>query len=243
MAITYIDKSFLDNFTTLRIMHSDNASTYIIKDDKNKKLVLKKPYTHSKNTEKKLLYLDSIPNLPIVYPKHLLITDDILSSYIMNYIGEDSTNLLEKLTSQEKIEFLLRVRNNLEILHKNGIIHGNIKTSNILTLDNPVFCDLDDCIIKEEKLDMERPNTFYQNYLNRTKTIDENLDKYEFNIMTYCVLNNIRSPFLIEHRINKSIETNDFGYFKDNDSIKIIRRLLTFKDSYQDDYLIDSYRK
>lgn len=240
MALTYINKLYLGNYIVLREMHFDSTSIYILKNNIGEKIVFKIPSTDSKNTEKKLLYLDNISNLPITYPKYIYKPKDELSGYVMDYLGEDATNILYEYTEEEKINFLLKVKNKLEILHQNGIIHGNIKTSNILTPNNPIFCDLDDCIIKEENLYMEKPNILYQNYLDRTQTVDENLDKYEFNVMCYCVLNNIRSPFLIEHRIKNSIEKNDFGYFKDKESIKIIKRLITFKDHYPDEYLINN---
>ena len=239
MNITYIDISLFKNWKVLREMQSINSITYVFKNNENKKIIFKKPNNPTSIMENKLNYLCNKNNLPIIYPKHIITQNNQFYGYTINFFEENNFTTLENFTNKEKIEYLLKAKENLEILHENGIIHGNINPSNILATTNPIFCDLDDCIIKSLNLDMENPNYFYQNYLNRTKTIDENLDKYEFNIMTYCILNNIRSPHLIDHRI----KNNNFGYFKDEDSIKIIKRLLTFQDDYQDDYLIDICNK
>lgn len=242
MTLTYIDEKELGSYKLLRETHTNNSTIYIINSDTLNKIIIKKPHNPTQTILQKLIYLSQTDNLPITYPTHIITQNDTFYSFIMNFINEKSFDTLENLTNKQKIEYLLKAKEKLEILHKNGIIHGDIRTSNVLAPNNPIFCNIDDCIIPELGLDIEKPNYFYQTYLKQVGSIDKNLDKYEFNIMTYCFMNNIRSPYLMEYKLRRSIEINDFGVFKNKKDIKTIKRLLTFKDSYQDDYLIDSLK-
>ncbi|MFX1410103.1 MAG: KEOPS complex kinase/ATPase Bud32 [Promethearchaeota archaeon] len=74
-------------------------------------------------------------NVPQVYE-----IDSIESTIVMKYIcGEKLKDLLSRLTIDKKQEFFHKIGNFIAILHKNGHIHGDITTSNIIITENDLF--------------------------------------------------------------------------------------------------------
>jgi len=75
-------------------------------------------------------------NVPQVYE-----IDTKNSSIVMRYIkGEKLKEALNSITNAKKMQYLKEVGKNISILHKNGHIHGDITTSNvIITKSQDIF--------------------------------------------------------------------------------------------------------
>ncbi|MFX1317054.1 MAG: KEOPS complex kinase/ATPase Bud32 [Promethearchaeota archaeon] len=88
------------------------------------------------NEGRALIYVKELGlNVPQVYE-----IDTIESTIVMKYIpGEKLKNLLGRLTIDKKQEFFHKIGTFIAILHKNGHIHGDITTSNIIITGDDLF--------------------------------------------------------------------------------------------------------
>lgn len=141
-------------------------------------------------------------------------------------------------------ETLLRLKESINEIHCNGIIHGDIHSGNVLfEKGNTFLIDFDNCKFENNK--GLKPNfkmfsSPAREFIKRNGII-KNLDIYMFNVLTYSLLNggsyrssNINSVFKI---VKESIINQKYGLFCNKESIKICNDLCNFKAN---DYLIDT---
>ena len=78
-------------------------------------------------------------NVPQVYE-----IDTLNSTIIMKYIpGKKLKDVLDVLDDKKKVKIFFEIGRNIAILHKNGYIHGDITTSNIIISKNETIFFID----------------------------------------------------------------------------------------------------
>ncbi|MBY9017120.1 MAG: Kae1-associated serine/threonine protein kinase [Candidatus Lokiarchaeota archaeon] len=86
-------------------------------------------YNRTLNEAKALI---SVKNYGVLVPPVYEI-DTENSTIVMKYIkGEKLKDVLQSLTATKKVQYLREIGNSIAYLHKNGHIHGDITTSNII---------------------------------------------------------------------------------------------------------------
>ncbi len=115
---------------------------------------------------------------------------------VPNYKDNKEMNVCSNNT-KKKIKELEALKNKINILHENGIIHGDIKTKNIVLNNGEVlFRDLDNVSINGS--DFNHNSKVQCVYVNRYG-INETLDTLALNIAYISHLNNVIEEFAIDY--------------------------------------------
>lgn len=137
----------------------DQEEYYQEMDNKRRKLIL----LHQKQIENDIVPIATI-------------------SYQDSIIGYDMTSPNLQIISKWNILELSKLKEKLEKFHAEGIVHGDIKQSNILRNQQGelVLCDLDNMQVEDYPID-------YLNYMisyfpEENKLVDENSDIYLYNL-------------------------------------------------------------
>lgn len=130
--------------------------------------------TQNKLEKLKLLYQMNLENL--VFPTRTLSYEDFIVGYDMTAVD---CGIKENLT----LEDLQRLKEKLKIFHQHGVIHGDIKRSNILISKTGqlALCDLDNMQIEDYPID--RHNYYISYFCNGDLLVDENADIYLYNLL------------------------------------------------------------
>ena len=119
---------------------------------------------------------------------------------VENYKNNQDLSVCSRNT-KKKIHELELLKKKLEILHKNGIIHGDIRIRNLsLNNDEILFRDLDNVNI--EDYSFNHSSRIQQSFINRYG-IDEKLDDLAYNIAYISHLNGVIEDVAIDYVINK----------------------------------------
>lgn len=180
-------------------------------------------------------------NIYIVKPKAIIYNKEY-NGYLMEYIDNLSLDDLIDINIDDKINILKKIKETIIFLNQNDIIHGDLKCNNFL-YDGlyPILIDIDNMWIKDYLYDLE--NFFIKKYNETCGKVDKNLDKFEFNLLTYCFINKISCFKTYKEKIQENISTKNYKFFESQTSKDIINHLIDFKDTYDDDYLIDTLIK
>lgn len=203
--------------------------------DKNKSI-------HNKIQKLQLFSEIEVPsNIHIVKPNAIVYSKDY-NGYLMENIDNLCLDNLMNINIEDKIKILNIIKETILFLNQNNIIHGDLKCNNFL-YDGlyPILIDIDNMWIKDYLYDLE--NYFMKEYIKRCGKVDKNIDKFEFNLLTYCFINKIESFKMYKEKIRENINTQKYKFFESKISQDIINHLIDFKDTYDDDYLIDTLVK
>lgn len=131
-----------------------------------------------------ILYQKSPDNC--VQPLSTISCDGRLIGYEMTYDERDKEfrYVMGRMSSDEKLYWLKHTRDILEQLKRQGIIHGDVASRNILV--NPLtkeakFCDIDNVSIGQYPIDITSHTV---KPYKRIYGVDEGIDIYGHNIMT-----------------------------------------------------------
>lgn len=155
------------------------------------------------NKLKKLEVISKIDD-DIIKPTDIVYVDGIASGYAMEYKSTyKQLDILKPRFITSKFKIVKNVLKQIEILHENGIIYGDLHHGNVLVDDNcnVYLCDLDNTKIGEYKFDYL--NCFEQIYFYKTHQFDYQIDYYHFNILMATLLFNTHEYWTMEH-LNKN---------------------------------------
>lgn len=172
-----------------------------------------------------------------------LVYDDIKNYKIIGYLTA-YCDFLDCQAIKEKsnpIYYLNSFKNNIEKLHHNKIIHGDIHYGNLRIEkenQNTNIIDFDNCQYNKYKLRKKYASDYANLYISKYG-VNEGLDIYLFNIVTFCIINKI-----FYHSFRSKIINNHYGLFNDTEEEKLICDSILLENSqYNKKYLIDAYQK
>ncbi len=141
--------------------------------------------------------------------------------------------------NKEKQRILLLLRKELELLHQNNILFGDIHSENILYDGNTIkLCDLDNAYINN--INFDALNNYISTYIHNIDTIDYRIDNYALNIFTVGYLNKISFPYIFEFILNKGRLNYSLNSIENK---IIINNLVNIRKEYNDDLLINHLKK
>lgn len=158
----------------LKLFYNPFEDSFLLKDE-----VLK-------NKKRKVEVLKQI-----VLPNQTQVLDSI--SLDGQFIGYAMTEAIDyqpftfnTCSSYQKIIFLTKLRNQLIRFHQLGVIHGDLKSDNVLSHYSNYrlgcLCDLDN--MQVENLPIDTYNVSTEQFVTKYGRVDENLDWYLFNLLT-----------------------------------------------------------
>lgn len=157
--------------------------------------------TNSKNFENKIHKIELLNEKydGIIKPTDLVYQDDKVVGYAMPYLDGYKSICTLSFKKNEKIKILTELLKKLEMMHKKGIIYGDIHSANILVnkdLDVEL-CDIDN--VKIGKYDIDNLHVNAIRYMSIIKEADETLDTYMYNLYCVSLLFNIVEPYTLEY--------------------------------------------
>ena len=167
--------------------------------------------------------------------------DELFKGIILDYLYEYKSIASLSVSKDKMLDILKRVRNLIETIHKDyKLVHGDLHSENILYNEktNKIsIIDFDSSFDIKTKFGY---NDSVINYLNLNYIdkmgIDEGIDNYLFNLVTYTILCNY------SNQNNKSALQNiNESYYPDLNN-KVISILDTYKSyckKLSKDYIID----
>lgn len=185
------------------------------------------------NKEKKIILLNKLPlNENILKPIKTVSNNEQVIGYTQELIWPHHTfsELKILMLKKDKIDVLKQAKSLIENLHNNGIVHGDIRSLNLLSQDKKVkICDIDNCII--DGLNFDTYGWFTNDYNKNVKCIDERLDIFCFNLVTLALLKRIMDDTVYAHMKD--------AYIFNKDIKKIYEEMLNLTENYNGEYLID----
>lgn len=159
-------------------------------------------------------------NLPdnVMAPLEIVKVNGEFAGYMMRYVknGEILRTLTnvsylkkEKLTNNNLVHIMIKLGQDIETLHKLGIILGDVSSYNFMLKDNEVyFIDTDSWGIEGDVSPDAYTNEFLPTYSynsNGTIKFSQKADMYGFAILTFNILTRIH-PFNGMHPVFKTID-------------------------------------
>ena len=204
---------------------------------------------------RKLLDMDGIKIENVILPKQLIIQDNKLQGYTMDYF-EDSKPLSDKfmiryVDSKKLFDYVSKASKILRNIHSKKIICQDLSFENILVKEDGkvAYCDLDGCSYKNHiapfiSMLMKR---FLIDYRKENISIDYNLDRISMMISFYCLVYAKELQKLTKkeyHKLSDKITTLEntriYANILSDRSIPI--RYIPYLDElidYNDDYVYD----
>lgn len=218
-------KLYIEKDQIIKIFNTTDKETI---ENKIKKLEI----LNSTNLLCKPITLIKKNNDIIGYTEKSIYTYTTLCSVIMDF------------SKHEKIRQLIKIKDKLEMLHKFGIIVGDLSVKNILInkYGEILFSGLDNCMVNG--LPFDTLSEVEKTYCSRVRDIDEKMDDYMLNILTmsyieripqeyilyYLKINNL--PFILNNKTNRETTRNMIYLSEENkdnielyvDHAKILRK-------------------
>lgn len=143
-----------------------------------------------------------------------------------------------KVKQKNKIETLENTKNLILTMHNEGIIHGDLISSNILVDETvPSIIDFDNCSYRGYDIKYSDANDFTQEFMKKFG-VNKELDIFLFNLLTFSIINDCKMDLT-----RQKISQNKYGYFDNKDGIKICNSLFLDDEVPNKDFLIDTIDK
>lgn len=202
------------------------ATEYALKLYKNPSMFF------DKNMEDKLSDLSGLHLNHSLFPWALVKEEGNIIGYLSTLVDYRTFDFLENYSLSNKINMLTKAKGYLNELNNNDIIHADIHKGNILLRDELII-DFDNCFYKNFKPNFDLLSYSSKEFITKYG-ISKDLDVFSFNMMTYGLLNNIKTD-----DIETNISNNNFGVFTSKESIKICKSLLLEDKVFNNEFLID----
>lgn len=191
----------------------------------------------------KLKGLTNIKLYSSLLPKYLVIDN---SNHQITYLTKWSNDIsldtvIDDFDNSKKIEILKNIKKNILLLHKYGIIHGDIHCANILVnpkTNKSFIIDFDNCQYQNFKLDIDCVNIEAEKFIKKYGVTKE-LDIYMFNRMTYEILNKLSYTEINQH----VIDNQDTFFYQNKDYYRICETMLLNSNVPANEFLIDNMQK
>ena len=196
----------------------------------NKFYLYKQPHEFKQDIAEKMNLLTDIDNPYLITPKFIIYGDNYKKpiGYLLHYLDGYNSLYDLKLSKEEKINILKRVKMAIIEMHKIGIIHCDLHLANIMYGKNDVkIIDLDSS--KYLNYQPDDFNSYSQEYLKINK-LSKAVDIYNFNIDTFSCLNNIAWDHVFDFDYKASLT---------DEQNKIWQKTKEKKELTYDDFLID----
>lgn len=179
----------------------------------NKEMILNKNNNDMLlNKLNKIILLNKVED-DILKPNALVYIDGVFRGYTMdNKVGFSNISGFNG-SIKEKQVILAKTYLELEKLHRNGIIYGDLHEGNVMVNNKGdiCLCDLDN--VKIGNLDFDIVSVNQRRYLYFIKDVDYSIDTYMFNLLAVAFLNNIDTLFSLD-------------YLKDKRNIRKIKKFI-----------------
>ena len=161
-------------------------------------------------------------------------------SYKDSIVGYDMTSPNLKKIKHYDIIKLQKLKEKIKQFHAQGIVHGDIKESNILVNSQGeiVLCDLDNMQVDEYPIDYF--NYMIEYFPNENKLVDQNADIYLYNLLF------LKKLFYPEKEYDEVAEELTYEKFPPElkkESREELYKMQSSFVNYQGKYLIDTYIK
>ncbi len=190
------------------------------------------------NKRKKISTLKKMVLPNRVQVKGNVFLDDKFIGYILTEAMNYQDLCFNSFTTFQKLEFLRRLKTQLQRFHALGIIYGDLKSNNVLShISNyklGCLCDLDNMQVKGYPIDIT--SDYVDEFLFQYGDINEKLDWYMFNLLTLETIFGLDKTTYMAY-----IETRSFmnNYTGNCSSLKAMQHITSL---YKGDLLIDDPR-
>lgn len=149
------------------------------------------------------------------------------------------------LSLEEKIFYLKKIKEKLEVFHELGIVYGDIKDDNILInseTEEVIFLDIDNMQVGANSIDLV--GRFAREFISHYGRIDEKLDSYMFNLLTIEYLCECSGWYdEVKERLKLGripVVCSYKDYYSRNK--RLAREMVRVNSSYSGDYFIDAVK-
>lgn len=166
-----------------------------------------------KNKEEKIIKLSNIDDECLVKIKDAIYDKGMLVGYTMDKIKGKSFNV-DRATRKDKIEYLLKIRENMERLNSKGVYIGDFNTRNFIIKEdgNIMHLDIDNYRIGNNDFDTKTKYVYeYDRYGGDKKLIDNYCyDIFAISILGgyalgYFSVSDVRLPLFLRSKHNKEV--------------------------------------
>ena len=185
------------NFSSLQRLQQQGTTATLYRDGNTCYKILDGLQEQEKEAlYRKFLDMDGIEIENVILPKKLIIKDEKLQGYVMDYF-KDSMPLSDKfmvryVDCKELFDYILKASKILRTIHQNSIICQDLSFENILVDNNSnvAFCDLDGCSYKEHMTPFISVlmKNFFIDYRKEKIPISINLDRISMMLSFYYLI-------------------------------------------------------
>lgn len=184
---------------------------------------------------KKIDLLSEINDPGLYIPKFWVKHDDNIKRYLCEFMAGLEIHYLKQECLRKAIKLLKDSKNLILLMHGEGIIHSDLSLSNIM-YQNGIsgILDFDNSSYKGNLSNIDHVNKFSLEYIKKYG-INKELDIFSFNLLTFNIINRIK-----ETDPREEIYLKKYGFFDNNDGIKICDSLFLDDNVPNKDFLIDT---
>ena len=174
----------------------------------------------------------------LILPKYFVKKDDKTIGILTEFSNFSQLDKYDCADIKTKIMLLKKVKETIENMHKEGIIHTDLHEGNILADDASCgvnIIDFDNASYKGSEIKIDETNEYSQDFI-RYYGLTNEVDTFIFNLVTYMIINESRF-----YSARYEIAEGKYGLFNDNKEAKKICDSLLLNDKVANkDYLIDT---
>lgn len=189
----------------------------------------------------KIELISKINEKELLTPKILVTKDNNIIGYLTDYYNGYSASNYKNLYTYEmkKIKILNNMKNSINVMHQNGIIHGDLHSSNYLIKNTGAkIIDFDNCEYKSFKMNIDDTNDLSYDFITKYGVCKE-VDYYLFNLVTFQMMNDT-----LLYCIPGEIKNKEYGSFENNEeAIQICNTFFLDDDVPNKKLLIDTLKK
>lgn len=140
---------------------------------------------------------------------------------------------------EDKIKLLNDLKQKILLMHKNGIIHGDLHYGNVLFKENKTaIIDFDNCMYHRYKMNEDICFDYVQSFIKKYGVCEE-LDVALFNFLALGILCGVTN----EHYLTQDIYTDNYPSFFSDEAVDISKSLLLDGKKPCRKFLIDEVNK